>query len=85
MATRHPRRCTRPACRLPAAGRPSPGPSCATQPTPPLPQLTHPLSHLPTYPPTIHPQVYDVLNADKIVVEQSALAYINEWFGGAEA
>jgi len=28
--------------------------------------------------------VYDVLNADRIIVEQGALAYINEWFG-AEA
>lgn len=36
----------------------------------------------------LHPrpplQVYDVLNADRIIVEQAALAYINEWFG-AEA
>jgi ribosomal protein L4 len=29
-------------------------------------------------------QVYDVLNADRIVVEQAALAYINSWFGGGE-
>jgi ribosomal protein L4 len=29
--------------------------------------------------------VYDVLNADVIVVEKSALAYLNEWFGGEEA
>ena len=31
------------------------------------------------------PQVYDVLNADRIVVEQSALAYLNEWFGESQA
>ncbi|EFN52995.1 hypothetical protein CHLNCDRAFT_49059 [Chlorella variabilis] len=30
-------------------------------------------------------QVYDVLNADRIVVEQSALAYLNEWFGESQA
>lgn len=29
-------------------------------------------------------QVYDVLNADRIVVEQGALAYMNEWFGAGE-
>lgn len=29
-------------------------------------------------------QVYDVLNADVIVVEKSALAYLNEWFGAAD-
>lgn len=29
-------------------------------------------------------QVYDVLNADRIVVEKSALAYLNEWFGANE-
>jgi hypothetical protein len=35
-------------------------------------------------PRTAVPQVYDVLNADRIVVEQSALAYLNEWFGGEQ-
>lgn len=30
------------------------------------------------------PQVYDVLNADRIVVEKAALAYINEWFSAGE-
>lgn len=29
-------------------------------------------------------QVYDVLNADKIIVEKAALAYLNEWFGAGE-
>lgn len=29
-------------------------------------------------------QVYDVLNADRIVVEQAGLAYLNEWFGGEQ-
>jgi len=29
-------------------------------------------------------QVYDVLNADRIVVEKAALAYINEWFSAGE-
>ena len=28
-----------------------------------------------------HLNVYDVLNADKVVVEESALAYINDFFG----
>ena len=31
------------------------------------------------------PQVYDVLNADRIVVEQSALAYLNKWFDESQA
>ncbi len=40
---------------------------------------------LPFFPPPLpYRQVYDVLNADKIVVEKGALAYINEWFGGEE-
>ena len=39
-------------------------------------------SPLPFPPPAA--QVYDVLNADVIVVEKSALAYLNEWFGGEE-
>jgi large subunit ribosomal protein L4 len=28
-----------------------------------------------------HLNVYDVLNADKIVVEESAMAYINDFYG----
>lgn len=42
--------------------------------------------HQPTTlpPPPRLPQVYDVLNADKIIVEKAALAYLNEWFGAGE-
>jgi large subunit ribosomal protein L4 len=29
-------------------------------------------------------QIYDVLGSDRIVVEKSALAYLNEFYGGAE-
>ncbi|KAI7845278.1 hypothetical protein COHA_001121 [Chlorella ohadii] len=29
-------------------------------------------------------QVYDVLNADRVIVEKAALAYLNEWFGGEQ-
>lgn len=29
-------------------------------------------------------QVYDLLGADRVVVEKSALAYINEYYGGAD-
>lgn len=29
-------------------------------------------------------QVYDVLAADRIVIEKEALAYINEYYGGKE-
>ena len=63
-------------------------------PAPPLPAPTLPPTLLlaPAFlfspPPSLialgTPQVYDVLNADRIVVEKAALAYLNEWFGAAE-
>ena len=32
-----------------------------------------------------HLNVYDVLNADKVVIEESALAYINDFYGESGA
>ena len=47
--------------------------------------LPGPHTYTPAPPPALLWQVYDVLNADHILVEQGALAYLNEWFGGEEA
>lgn len=40
----------------------------------------------PSFPSSHSPsaQVYDVLNADRVIVEKAALAYLNEWFGGEQ-